>query len=364
MRCPALPLIALLTACSVEITQQSSPIINGSFEPDRPSVVAIIDAFGSFCTGTVISRRVILTAGHCVDTNLTQIEPENYKIFFGPDVNREDGIIFDAAAVIKNPDFSVATLRNDIGIITLFQDAPVPALPFRQTPLDDSFLSQDLTFVGYGLSDPFGRLGGLKQAADIPIIDFNDTQLFYNGLVTNTCFGDSGGPALQTLANGEEMVVGVTSFGDSFCQQFGADTRVDAFTTSFIQPILDVEPPLEEGCGLDDSCNEGCETTDPDCLLVDCDEGNTCNRNCPQIDADCEDISCDQDGLCDARCADPSADLDCVCKVDGVCTAGCGDLDLDCDGGCQTSPQLPLRWFPLAMFFCLLFFWRRFNREP
>ena len=355
---PALFLISLLMACSTPITQTEQAIINGAFEPERPAVVALAGPFGPFCSGTLISRRVIVTAGHCTDTNLTQIEPTNYKIFFGPDFNRGDGLLYPTAQVIKEPGFNVVTLRNDIGVVVLSQDAPVAPVAFRQGPLDDSFLSQELTFVGYGLSSPFAPFGGLKQQAIIPLIDFNDTQFFYNGLATNTCFGDSGGPSLQRLANGDEMVVGVTSFGDQFCAEFGADTRVDAFVASFLQPIRDAEAPLEEGCGLDDTCNTACVSPDPDCDLVNCNAGNICNRACPQLDPDCADFSCLQDAICDNRCAAPETDFDCVCKADSICAEGCGDADPDCDTGCQTSPNSSPRWFPLAAFFSFFAVWR------
>jgi Trypsin len=356
---PILFLPSLLLACSTPITQTEQAIINGTFEPGRPAVVAIVGPNGPFCSGALISRRVVVTAAHCADINLTQIDPANYQIFFGADFNRGDGIVYPTAQVIKDPGFSVETLRNDIGVVVLAQDAPVAPIAFRQIPLDDSFFSQEMTFVGYGLPSPFAPFGGLKQKTVIPLLDFNDTQFFYDGLSTNTCFGDSGGPSLQSLANGEEVVVGVTSFGDQFCAQFGANTRVDAFVSSFLQPILEAEAPLEEGCGLDDACNTNCGSPDPDCDLANCDAGNVCNRDCPELDPDCEDISCKQDNICDKRCSTPETDFDCVCKADGVCADSCGDADPDCGGSCQTNPNTAPRWFPLVAFFCFFVVWRR-----
>ena len=43
----------------------------------------------------------------------------------------------------------------------------------------------------------------------------------------NTCSGDSGGPAIESI-NGVDTVVGTTSYGDQNCTQLGVDMRVDA----------------------------------------------------------------------------------------------------------------------------------------
>ena len=60
---------------------------------------------------------------------------------------------------------------------------------------------------------------------------------------TQTCHGDSGGPAFQTI-NGREVIVGITSFGTDtraeVCINGGFDTRVDS-VLSFIDS--EVPPP-------------------------------------------------------------------------------------------------------------------------
>jgi len=42
-----------------------------------------------------------------------------------------------------------------------------------------------------------------------------------------SCFGDSGGPIFWTDANGDEIIVAVTSTGDAQCVATGLDYRVD-----------------------------------------------------------------------------------------------------------------------------------------
>lgn len=65
----------------------------------------------------------------------------------------------------------------------------------------------------------------------IPITEVNPTELVYSKAGANTCVGDSGGPALAKNAAGVTVVIGVTSWGDDGCTDFGVDTRVDAYPT-------------------------------------------------------------------------------------------------------------------------------------
>jgi hypothetical protein len=46
------------------------PVVGAEVTTGDPGVVALIDGGGTgyvFCTGTLVSPRVILTAGHCID---------------------------------------------------------------------------------------------------------------------------------------------------------------------------------------------------------------------------------------------------------------------------------------------------------
>ena len=59
-----------------------------------------------------------------------------------------------------------------------------------------------------------------------------------------TCEGDSGGPGVHDHRRANEVIAGITSFGDQGCTQVGADTRVDVYADSFVQPYIDMfDPP-------------------------------------------------------------------------------------------------------------------------
>ena len=66
------------------------------------------------------------------------------------------------------------------------------------------------------------------------------------------CSGDSGGPSFATI-NGKRTVVGITSFGDKACQQFGADTRTDIELAFLLANV----PELRPTCAIDADCAPG-----------------------------------------------------------------------------------------------------------
>src|SRR5689334_21679564 len=45
----------------------ADPIIGGASDTGDPAVVMLRGTFGGFCTGTLVSPTVVLTAAHCVE---------------------------------------------------------------------------------------------------------------------------------------------------------------------------------------------------------------------------------------------------------------------------------------------------------
>src|ERR1043165_9899456 len=69
----AVVVVALsIAGCGVEaprpVAHARSAIIGGETEPSHPYVVMVGDSNGGFCSGTLISPRTVITAGHCWDT--------------------------------------------------------------------------------------------------------------------------------------------------------------------------------------------------------------------------------------------------------------------------------------------------------
>jgi secreted trypsin-like serine protease len=231
-------LTAALTAvggCTAETTDgatehaetTSSAIVGGQATSAYPAVGALTRYGSPFCTGTVVAKRVVVTAAHCLaGKSGSDMGFALGSNGFAPQV--ELGV----SHVIPHPSFDPQRVKNDIGVVVLSEDAPVTPVAING-PMASSWVGRSLTFVGFGATNGYGSGSGTKRAVEIPVSQVASTQFAYEDTSKNTCFGDSGGPAFATDEGGKLLLAGVTSFGDRTCSQYGVDTRVDAYT-SFI----------------------------------------------------------------------------------------------------------------------------------
>jgi len=223
------------TVNAVPQTQRSEDagvpqIINGIVTDGYPAVAAlqITNAEGdALCTGTLVSRSVILTAAHCVSTPPTAIDA-----FFFP-----DGVTPTAYSVVAYaiqpafafPDADLAMLLLEAPVVGV---EPVPLASRKARPRTVG------TIVGYG-RDELGNLG-IKEMGTVRLARcprrFPPLGLLPGALARSvcwrarpgrqdTCHGDSGGPLLIGGA-----IAGVTSGGDPDCTgMLSWDTSVAPF---------------------------------------------------------------------------------------------------------------------------------------
>jgi secreted trypsin-like serine protease len=211
-----------------EVEASGAAIVGGQATSAYPAVGALTQSGSPFCTGTVVAKRVVVTAAHC----LAGMSASRIRFAFGPNGFSPQASVGVSRAVV-HPQYDANRIKNDIGVLILSSDAPVTPVGIN-TAMTTSWQGRSLVFVGYGVSNGVTQSGGgTKRVVSIPISEVGSTQFAYEDSRRNTCFGDSGGPAFTQDASGNLLLAGVTSYGDQRCQQYGVDTRVDAFR-SFI----------------------------------------------------------------------------------------------------------------------------------
>jgi secreted trypsin-like serine protease len=201
--------------------------------PSAPDQPPLIDQNHSFCTGTIVNARTIVTAAHCLqgfDPETRQklpgyILPEvkDFVIFFGNKVDR-NGSWIRAAKVVPHPDWdpnqtlspSPNAAPNDIGVIVLSADIPASAKPVAIADQNLNLpANQDTFLAGFGVtrSRNDNDTGTLRQVTTPLTKAENNLKRFTVGqFFRGACAGDSGGPAYIKV-NGEFQVAGATSTG-------------------------------------------------------------------------------------------------------------------------------------------------------
>ena len=218
-----------------------------------------------FCTGTLISPTIFLTAGHCTsyleeliaDGVLT---PETIKVSFDALNIFDPAGWIDVAQIATHPEYGSLEYNNphDVGVLVLaaapagISPAILPEEGFleqlkREKILGDGPEKAKFIVAGYGttitwpppevLDNGVGRYVALSEYRAImkPWLLMSQNHNLGNA---GTCFGDSGGPAFIEY-NGQLVLVGITSWGDPNCVASGFDYRVDIpETLDFIAPFL------------------------------------------------------------------------------------------------------------------------------
>jgi secreted trypsin-like serine protease len=233
----------LLTACiavTLLLCSAVSPagaITNGQPDDNWHPYVGLITDYQSYCSGTLISPTVLLTAAHCITGFGGPDYASSVVVSFAPD-DAFSNTQATASAMYVEP------LGFDVGVVILNEDMGHLGQGYLPAEGAVDWLSNKtpLTAVGYGFTGYTPGGGPPQPAGDDGTRLYATTEFINNNhnyapqfmkLSTNpgqgkggTCFGDSGGPI---FADDQFTILGIASWGGSNCNGLSYAQRMDLY---------------------------------------------------------------------------------------------------------------------------------------
>jgi V8-like Glu-specific endopeptidase len=225
-------LVAALTSVS-----SASAITDGTADGNgHPNVGGLVaptaysDGTWIYCSGTLISPTVFLTAAHCADVS------DRVRVTFSSAYH--DGDKTYSGTFHGDPLYNQSQSDpHDIAVVVL--DREVKGLTAARLPAAESLSNlpgtQQFTSVGYGAYEVTNGPGGHQYL-------YNDVRGVATGTLNSitqswlkismnpshgdggTCYGDSGGP---NFLGTSDVIAATTITGDAVCRSTNVDYRLD-----------------------------------------------------------------------------------------------------------------------------------------
>lgn len=184
------------------------------------------------CTGDLVARSWVLTAGHCATNQVgAAVANGSVKVWVGPDrvsqTNQSNAQTVDR--VVINPDYDPNTAHGDLALLHLA--APDSHTPVALGSSPGPAPGTSAQVLGFGVANAvFDIASDTLQQISTPILEASRCQQQYpkefdaSSMICagatygqDSCGGDSGGPLVVRPTTGAATLLGTVDLGSELC---------------------------------------------------------------------------------------------------------------------------------------------------